>query len=46
MVKAATIFSVQSTVKVATYIYIYGRGSAVLSTKEGKSGFIYDLVKS
>ena len=34
------------TVKVATKIYISGHGSAVSSTKEGKSGFIYNLVKS
>ena len=30
------------TVKAATLIYIYGRGSAISSTKEGKSGFIYN----
>ena len=34
------------TVKAATFIFISGRGSAVLSAKEGKSGFIYNLVKS
>ena len=33
------------TVKAATLIFIYGRGSAILSPKEGKSGFIYNLVK-
>ena len=26
-------------------IFISGRGSAILSAKEGKPGFIYDLVK-
>ena len=34
------------TVKVATLIFISGRGSAISSAKEGKSGFIYNLVKS
>ena len=34
------------TVKAATLIFIYGRGSAISSANEGKSGFIYNLVKS
>ena len=34
------------TVKAATLIFIYGRGSAISSAKKGKSGFIYNLVKS
>ena len=33
------------TVKVATLIFISGRGLAISSAKEGKSGFIYNLVK-
>ena len=33
------------TVKVATLIFISGCGSAISSAKEGKSGFIYNLVK-
>ena len=33
-------------VKAATLIFISGHGSAVSSAKEGKSGFIYNLVKS
>ena len=33
-------------VKAATLIFISGRGSAISSTKEGKSGVIYNLVKS
>ena len=33
-------------VKAATLIFISGRGSAISSAKEGKSGFIYNLVKS
>ena len=34
------------TVKVATVIFIFWRGSAISSSKEEKSGFIYNLVKS
>ena len=34
------------TVKAATLILISGYGSAISSAKEGKSGFIYNLVKS
>ena len=34
------------TVKAATLIFISGCGSAISSVKEGKSGFIYNLVKS
>ena len=34
------------SVKAATLIFISGRGSAILSAKEGKSGFIYNLIKS
>ena len=34
------------TVKEATLIFISGRGSAISSAKEGKSGSIYNLVKS
>ena len=34
------------TVKAATLIFISGRGSAISSAKEGKSGFVYNLVKS
>ena len=34
------------TVKAATLIFISGRFSAISSAKEGKSGFIYNLVKS
>ena len=33
------------TVKEATLIFISGRGSAISSAKQGKSGFIYNLVK-
>ena len=34
------------TVKAATLIFISERGSAISSAKEGKSGFIFNLVKS
>ena len=34
------------TVKAATLLFISGCGSAISSAKEGKSGFIYNLVKS
>ena len=34
------------TVKAATLIFISVCGSAISSAKEGKSGFIYNLVKS
>ena len=34
------------SVKAATLIFISGRGSAISSPKQGKSGFIYNLVKS
>ena len=34
------------TVKAATLIFISGRCSAISSAKEGKSGLIYNLVKS
>ena len=34
------------TVKAATLIFISGCGSTISSAKEGKSGFIYNLVKS
>ena len=33
-------------VKMATLIFISGCGSAISSAKKGKSGFIYNLVKS
>ena len=34
------------TVKAATLIFIFWRGSAISSAKEGESGFIYNLVQS
>ena len=34
------------TVKAVTLIFIPGRGWTISSAKEGKSGFIYNLVKS
>ena len=40
------LLDVSLTVKAATLIFISGCGSAISSAKEGKSGFIYNLVKS
>ena len=40
------LFDFSLTVKAATLIFISGRCSAISSAKEGKSGFIYNLVKS
>ena len=34
------------TVRAATLIFISGSDSAISSAKQGKSGFIYNLVKS
>ena len=34
------------TVKVATLIFISGRGSAISTAKQGKSGSIYNFVKN
>ena len=34
------------SLKASTLIFISRRGSAISSAKEGKSGFIYNLVKS
>ena len=39
-----TYFSL--TVTAATLIFIPGRDAAILSAKEGQSGFVYNLVKS
>ena len=45
--KGRCIYSLTSlAVKAATLIFISGRGLAISSAKEGKSGFIYNLVKS
>ena len=43
---ALVLLDFSLTVKAATFIFISGRGSAISSAKEGKSGFIYNLVKS
>ena len=40
------LFDFSLTVKAATLIFISGCGSAISSAKEGKSGFIYNLVKN
>ena len=41
----AILLDFSLSVKAATLIFIYGRGSAISSAKEGKSGFIHDLVE-
>ena len=43
---ARVLLDFSLTVKAATFIFISGRGSAISSAKQGKSGFIYNLVKS
>ena len=40
------LFDFSLTVKAVTYIFISGCGLAFSSAKEGKSGFIYNLVMS
>ena len=40
------LYDFSLTVKAATLIFMSGRGSAISSAKEGKSGFLYNLVKS
>ena len=42
----AILLDFSLTVKASTLIFISGRGSAISSAKGGKSGFIYNLVKS
>ena len=41
-----SILDFSLTVKTATLIFISGCGSAISSAKEGKSDFVYNLVKS
>ena len=44
--KRIVLLDFSLTVKAATLIFISGRGSAISSDKEGKSGYIYNLVKT
>ena len=44
--KPRVLLDFSLSVKAATLIFICGRGSAISSAKEGKSGFVYNLVKS
>ena len=46
VLNAHVLLDFSLSVKAATLIFIYGCGSAILSAKKGKSGFIYNLVKS
>ena len=45
-VSISNLLDFSLTVKAATLIFISGCGLAISSAKEGKSGFIYNLVKS
>ena len=38
------LLDISHTVKAATLIFVSGCGSAISSAKEGKSGFIYNLL--
>ena len=44
--KTEQVYYFSLTVKAVTLIFISGCGSAISTAKEGKSGFIYNLVKS
>ena len=44
--ETTVLMDISLTFKAATLIFISGRGLAISSAKEGKSGFIYNLVKS
>ena len=46
IVQSLVLIDLTLTVKAAAFIFISGCGSAISSAKEGKSGFIYNLVKS
>ena len=46
LIKNHILLDFSLTVKAATLIFISGCDSAISSAKEGKSGFIYSLVKS
>ena len=43
--RSSVLLDFSLTVKAATLIFISGCFSAISSAKEGKSGFIYNLVK-
>ena len=43
---SAVLIDFSLTVKAATLIFISGRGPAISSAKQGKSGSIYNLVKN
>ena len=45
MIDACTVLLDSLTVRAATLIFISGRDSAISSANQGKSGFIYNLVK-
>ena len=43
--KTRVLLDFSLTVKAATLLFISGCGSVISSAREGKSGFIYNLVK-
>ena len=45
ILRSKTFVDRSFTVKVATLIFISGRGSAISSAKQAKSGSIYNLVR-
>ena len=46
LIEVTVLLDFSLTVNAATLIFISGRGSAISSAKEGKSGFSYNLEKS
>ena len=46
LLSVAILIYFSLTVKAATLIFISGRGSAISSAEQGKSGSIYNLVKN
>ena len=44
--KTLLLLDFSLTVKAVTLIFISGRGSAMSSAKQGKSGSVYNLVKN
>ena len=45
-IRSIVLLDFSLPVKAATLIFISGCGSAISPAKEGKSGFIYNLLKS
>ena len=45
IIKIIVLIYFSLTVKAATLMFISGRGSAISSAKQGKSGSVYNLVR-